>query len=157
MPTPTFISTLMTPAPTAPAFRSRRIECRRWLITTMLSRVNAPPTVIGSRHTRARSRKGLKGKYRHRCQLLSSISALAIWSWKGPQNEIADAILSAEWESAELGVGNEFTTGFMLEALHSLKACGAEWGEEGQQRVEREARRMNASPINRKRDRLRHF
>lgn len=78
-------------------------------------------------------------------------------AWNGRQTELADAILSAEWESAELGVGNEFTTGFMLEALHSLKACGAEWGEEGQQRVEREARRMNASPINRKRDRLRHF
>jgi hypothetical protein len=66
--------------------------------------------------------------------------------WKGRETDLALAILAdKEWNSAKLGAGNEFTTGFLLEALHSLEVCGAEIGDEGRKRIDHETARMNVA------------
>ncbi len=45
--------------------------------------------------------------------------------WNGNEQELADRILSAEWESAGLDPDNPFTTAFLLEALAALRRVGA--------------------------------
>lgn len=66
--------------------------------------------------------------------------------WKGRETDLARAILEdKEWNSAQLGAGNAFTTGFLLEALHSLRLCGATIDAEGRKRIDHEAARMNVS------------
>ena len=65
--------------------------------------------------------------------------------WSGGETRLAEKILEAEWDSAELGPYNEFTTGFLLEALHTLQAHGAVISESGKKKIDHAIGVMNVS------------